>query len=380
MVNGYKEIKITEDWPNIIKCIAIYFVILGHFVQKKEYLCEIAYSINNPFFFIIAGYFAYYSLKKYNYIIFTYLRFRRAVIPYLFWSIIGAIARYIRDGISFPHDISFKCIVSMILDNVINAQSVWFYLAYCLIMIMLMMGYYIENKASIRMSSIIHNRTMAQFLGNSCYLLVWYLFYIIPYIHLAFPQIKWMFFFTFVGYLDAKYSIVRRLYYLLEMINQKRCAFFDLMVLGIFFCMCLIMIYLGGDKVFAYEDFSYSLGWLLWCFYYVFVGTLLYFGTIFAFCMITKNDTKIFRSKYLLCTARNTIGIYPISIFFTQYISIFFKTNIVLNSFARNIILVIISFFVVILSGVIHGFLVKNKVYAWIHGEHINIQTKLVSR
>ena len=94
---------------DVLKCIAIFLVVIGHCVQRSyvgmdasteafysDELFKFIYGFHMPLFMAISGYFFYNTIHKYAYKDIIKSRFMRLVVPIAFWHIIWMIT----DGFS----------------------------------------------------------------------------------------------------------------------------------------------------------------------------------------------------------------------------------------------------------------------------------------
>lgn len=94
--------NIRNKYFDIVKSIAIFFVVFGHSIQyglgskflNKELFFEDPffigiYSFHMPLFMLVSGYLFAYSVKKYDWIIIIKNKFSQLIVPLFFWSLVN---------------------------------------------------------------------------------------------------------------------------------------------------------------------------------------------------------------------------------------------------------------------------------------------------
>ncbi len=89
-------------WADALKGILIVLVVLGHSIQASmmklegsflnDYLWNLIYSFHMPAFIAISGFLAFrknlVGWGRFDWLQFTWRRFRQLMIPYLIWSVV----------------------------------------------------------------------------------------------------------------------------------------------------------------------------------------------------------------------------------------------------------------------------------------------------
>ncbi len=89
-------------YVDLIKCLLIILVVLGHFIQYFQYksdfslfwsskLFKFIYTFHMPLFMAISGYFAYFSIKRHPAPVYIISRLKYLLVPLLSWCLILSI-------------------------------------------------------------------------------------------------------------------------------------------------------------------------------------------------------------------------------------------------------------------------------------------------
>ncbi len=113
---------------DIMKAIAIFFVVLGHICacyNIQGNIIVITYFTRMPLFFFVSGYFLEKSISKYSMKVLLKKKFVSLVIPYLIWS---GIAFLTNVGIAIYSEVEMnkEWIISEFIEVFFYARSVWY--------------------------------------------------------------------------------------------------------------------------------------------------------------------------------------------------------------------------------------------------------------
>ncbi|MBQ9983284.1 MAG: acyltransferase family protein [Lachnospiraceae bacterium] len=113
---------------DIMKAIAIFFVVLGHVCASyniQDGIIAITYFTRMPLFFFVSGYFLEKSISKYSTKSLLKKKFVSLVLPYFIWS---AVAFLVNVGMALISDVGCnkEWIISEFVEVFIHARSVWY--------------------------------------------------------------------------------------------------------------------------------------------------------------------------------------------------------------------------------------------------------------
>ena len=113
---------------DIMKAIAIFFVVLGHICASYNIqggIIAITYFTRMPLFFFVSGYFLEKSISKYSTKTLIKRKFVSLVIPYLIWSLVAFLVNIGMTMISNV-ECNKEWVISEFVEIFIHARSVWY--------------------------------------------------------------------------------------------------------------------------------------------------------------------------------------------------------------------------------------------------------------
>jgi fucose 4-O-acetylase-like acetyltransferase len=113
------------NW-DMARGIAIWLVVWGHLVIGDSLIKEFIYLIHMPLFFVISGYFIFFSLKKYNMKENLAKRTRALLLPWFTWSAVAWIMACIKN-IILTGKVDYLFLKEKFIEVYITSMSLRFY-------------------------------------------------------------------------------------------------------------------------------------------------------------------------------------------------------------------------------------------------------------
>lgn len=138
-----------EKW-DIFKGFAIFLVVWGHLIWEENYTvpATLIYVVHMPMFFVVSGYFAYYSFEKSSTTKIIGKKTKMLFLPWITWSALAVIMNCVRHFLISGVSISY--VVEILKDVYCTPMSLWFLFALYVIFIIfgvsLSFGIFIQRR------------------------------------------------------------------------------------------------------------------------------------------------------------------------------------------------------------------------------------------
>lgn len=265
---------------DILRGIAILFIILSHVLPMEYTIHYVIDAINIPAFFLISGYLFYLSYERKSSVgEFVKNKAIHLLIPYCSWSLLSIAVKWIVGG-----DWTIKNLFYLMRFIIIQAGTVWFFLSLFIMYVMLIAGIFLSDK-------------YCKVFGIIPYVLILFC----PDNILGMHYTKWLYPFLVVGYWLAKYEKNIKQY-----LQKGKYIYW----VGI-----ILSVVTGGISyrfnLFEWNKLHYVAGFLIVA---ILCVAFVYYNII---PLIVKNT---WMAKHLTSFGKNTMAIYPISMLFTESI------------------------------------------------------------
>jgi len=131
---------IREEKWDIFRGIAILLVVTGHLVEGNTAIWNLIYVVHIPIFFIISGYFAFYSLKKYSFKENQIKKAKTLLLPWLMWSAVAVVMNCLKEVVAGTFSLGY--LTQKIVQVYITSMSIWFLWALWLIFLLFTIAHY----------------------------------------------------------------------------------------------------------------------------------------------------------------------------------------------------------------------------------------------
>jgi len=156
-----------KKW-DIAKGIAIWSMVLGH-LKIDAAIVRLIYFFHMPLFFIISGYFAWYSFKKYTVKEIILKKSKTILLPFISWSIVALLTNLLREfGVDGINTDTLEFLLNKIKEIFCYNMSLWFLWILYVIFLLFALAFWGEKK-----------------LGKWSYLII----YLIPFIFMRTPYL-----------------------------------------------------------------------------------------------------------------------------------------------------------------------------------------------
>lgn len=132
-----------EKW-DIFRGIAILLVVIGHLVEGNTAMWNLIYVVHIPIFFIISGYFAFYSVKKYSFKENQIKKAKTLLLPWFTWSAVAVAMNCLKEFVTNGVSVSYFC--EKFTQVYATSMSIWFLWALWVVFVLFTLVYYVVNK------------------------------------------------------------------------------------------------------------------------------------------------------------------------------------------------------------------------------------------
>ena len=241
------NVQSREQFPDLIKGVAIILVVAGHCIQSgcgirysagnaywENYLFKFIYGFHMPLFAMVSGYLFYHSINKRNLLRIIYQRVLSIGIPIITWCSIMLVVRYREEA--FDGVISF-----LLYFRIVMGSSLWFLWALlgCSFLI-IGIRFFLRDSLIVYIAFLI----ISPFITDAHYI----------------GAVKFLYPFFLFGYLINKYKVCNVMR--VEFWEHKK---FMLMMLIVIYTLILFVFhydtyfYTSGITIFGKEDIYYQL-------------------------------------------------------------------------------------------------------------------------